>query len=147
MKLDTLISKLREDMSREYAHWHFYMEAAMNVRGLHREELSEFFLEAAAGEMKHIKEFGNLLIGLGSPISGTVAPYVSGVTCPKALLKAALEMEEDVVKRYVARMDEACDLQDNGAIDKIHGRFIEIFLENQILDSRTDADNIREMIK
>ena len=30
---------------------------------------------------------------------------------------------------------------------KRHGRYVEIFLEDQILDSRGDADHIREMLK
>jgi len=146
MNLTDLISSLQEDMSREYAHWHFYMQASMTVQGLHRAEYSEFFAESAAGEMKHISEFGKLIIGLGGEVFPAVAP-VPQATDPRELLNLALTLEEEVVSNYVERQDQAEELENNGGSDKVAGRFVQLFLDAQILDSRTDADNIREMLK
>ncbi len=55
-------------------------------------------------------------------------------------------MEDQVVSNYVQRINEACKLQENGSDDEIDGKYIELFLEDQILDSRKDADNIRMML-
>lgn len=153
MNLEKLIDLLNEDLSREYSHWHFYMQASTSVTGLHREELSEFFLEEASGEMKHIEEFKRLLNGLicrrqiAKPVGTKVADFKSNLSCPKEILEEALRMEEEVVSNYIKRIDDACSLQENGGDDKIDGKYIELFLEDQILDSRSDADNIRMMIK
>lgn len=147
MTLEKFIDLLNEDLEREYSHWHFYINAAARVVGLHREELSEFFLNEAKGEMVHIGQFQHMIIGLDGAPTVKVADFVSDLTCPKALLVAALAIEDEVVEKYVQRMDDAVELQKNGGVDKVHGRYVEIFLEDQILDSRTDADNIREMIK
>lgn len=147
MTLQQMIDLLNSDLEREYSHWHFYINAAANVVGLHREELSEFFTKEAGGEMAHIGQFKRVIIGLGGKPSVEVAQFADSSTDPTDLLMEALEMEDEVVANYVQRMDDAIKLQENGGIDKVHGRYIEIFLEDQILDSRGDADHIREMIK
>jgi len=147
MTLEDLINLLNEDLSKEYAHWSFYIQAATRVTGLNREELSEFLLKEAAGEMKHIEEFKRLIIGLGGNPTTHVGPYNSDACTPSIILAEALKMEDEVVERYVYRIDDAIELQGNGGKDKVNGKYIELFLEEQILDSRADADHIREMLK
>lgn len=153
MNIEELTRLLITDLSNEYAHWHFYMQAATNVRSLHRQEISEFFLEQAAGEMKHIEEFRRLIQGistrrgLGLQVPSTVAEFKTGLNCPKDLLRAALEMEDKVVGNYVLRHSQAEILASNGLEDSIDGTYVGLFLEDQILDSRGDADNIREMLE
>lgn len=152
MNLENLIDLLNDDLSREYSHWHFYMSAASSVRGLHREELREFFLEEAKGEMQHVQEFRNLIQGLitrrnlNKKINELPCEYVSGLTKPEDILKEALRMEDEVVKNYVERITHASKLQENGGEDEVDGKYVELFLEDQAQDSRHDADNIREML-
>ena len=146
VSLTQLIDLLNEDLTREYAHWHFYINAAVRVKGLHRAEYSEFFQKAAAGEMTHIQQFGNLILGLGGIPRSDVASFRNDITDPIELLEEALRFEKEVVENYVQRMDQAVSMQDNGGEDRIHGRYIEIFLEDQILDSRGDVDEIRQML-
>lgn len=156
MTLLELIDKLNVDLTREYAHWHFYMSAAVAVCGLHREEYQEYFLDEAKGEMEHIHEFGKLIMGLGG-IPTTEVSYFSK-TCreswlasaddhAKWLLRRALELEEEVVRQYVQRMDDAEELEKNGGMDKVHGRYVHIFLEDQILDSRGAVDKLKEILR
>jgi len=154
MKLRELVQLLTADLMNEYAHWHFYVQAATSVSGLHRQEIREFFIEQAESEMKHVDEFRRMIQGLvtrrGLEISIPNYPseFKQGLSCPKALLKAALEMEDQVVSNYVTRKSQAESLVDEGdADDAIDSTYIALFLEDQILDSRGDADNIREMIK
>lgn len=145
MTLAELINKLNDDLSREYAHWHFYMYAASCVQGLHREEFKELFLKEAEGEMEHITAFSDLIVGLG----GVPAFLPSELNFPtnrkvESFLKEALKLEEEVVKNYVERMDEAEELIGE---DKVHGRYIHIFLEDQILDSRAAVDNYKQLLE
>ena len=148
MTLSEIINRLNEDLQREYAHWHFYLSAATAVTGLHREELSEFFLEAAQSEMKHIEQFRRLIIGLGGTptrdgLVGCQQPF--NLNRPEELIDEALRMELEVVDFYVQRIEDAEALYDAG--DRANGKYIEIFLEDQLLDSRSDADNLKEMRK
>lgn len=149
-----LVNLLLEDLANEYAHWHFYMQAATNVSGLHRQEISEFFKEQAAGEMEHVEQFRRMIQGIitrrgfKTEIPSKVAEFKRGLSCPKELLEAALEMEENVVANYVARKKQAEILADGEDMeDSIDATYIALFLEDQILDSRSDADNIREMLR
>ena len=62
---EDIIALLNSDLRNEYAHMHFYLNSAIIIKGLHREELREFLLESAASEMVHVREFGDLILGLG----------------------------------------------------------------------------------
>lgn len=149
MTKDEIVNLLKEDLKREYAHWHFYMAAAMQVTGLHREEYQEFFMKEAAGEMAHIKEFGDLIIGLGGELNHDVADFQSkiiGRRDPVELLAHAMCMETEVVYQFVARMDQAEGLEQNSKQDKIDGRYIQIFLEDQMMDSRKTVDHLNQIL-
>ncbi len=153
LTLTEMIDNLNVDLAEEYFHWHFYMHYSTLVQGLHREEISEFLLKEAKGEMEHIEEFKRLIIGLGGipvvSINNRRKAWLDStvLTDPKDILSSALAMEDEVVTSYVFRIDDAQKLQQNGGKDKVDGKYIELFLEEQILNSRGDADNIREMIK
>jgi len=148
LHITDLIDKLNDALSREYAHWHYYTHAAICVTGLHREEFQEFFLKEAAGEAEHIHEFGRLIMGLGGVPTTNVYPYPQfDEGTLKSWLEGAYAIEQDVVGRYVDLMDEAEEFEQNGGPDKVHGRYVHIFLEDQILDSRKAVDHIKELLK
>lgn len=153
MNIEQMVDLLIGDLANEYAHMHFYMQAATSIRGLHRQEIGEFFSEQASSEMKHVDEFRRLIQGiitrrgLDRKVPSAVAEFKEDSTCPKELLQAAMEMEDQVVLNYVTRHSQAENLASNGAEDAIDGTYVALFLEDQILDSRGDADNIREILK
>lgn len=152
MTIKEMVELLKGDLANEYAHWHFYMQAATSVRGLHREEISEFFLEQAASEMKHIEQFRRLIQGLISrrgldtEVPNAVGDFKSGMSDPAELLRAALEMENQVVANYVLHHAQAEEMAESEK-DPVDGMYVALFLEDQILDSRGDADNILEMLE
>jgi len=140
MTKEEMIQKLNGDLSNEYMHMNFYLHHAATVQGLHRSEIGEYLLEHAQSEMKHVHEFSKVIIGMGGKLNyffRTIKYFVD----PQEILEYALSMEDEVVANYVERMADAREL---GGVD---GSYIEIFLEDQILDSRGDADNLREMVK
>jgi len=138
MKIDLGI--LNSDLSNEYKHWHFYMHSAIVVKGLHRAELREFFLEQAASEMKHIQQFGEMIQGLGGKPTAVASSFPVDLEQPKEILQYAYDMEMEVVKNYAQRMVEGEEI---GGVD---GSWMHVFYETQLQDSREDADNIKEML-
>lgn len=153
--MEELVKLLIGDLANEYAHWHFYIQASTNVRGLHRQEISEFFKEQATSEMEHVEQFRRMIQGIitrrglkSYDVPSEVAGFKKGLSCPKELLEAALEMEDGVVRNYVERRAQA-ELLVSGddPEDSIDATYVSLFLEDQILDSRSDADNIREMLR
>ena len=146
MNLEKMLELLNSDLSNEYMHWHFYMHAAMKIQGLHRQEVQELLLQEATGEMKHVEEFGRLIVGLGGSPTTVVTSFPNHLVKSKEILEEALRFEDEVVENYALRIDQAQELQ--GVDDqKANGKYIELFLEEQILASRADADHLREMVK
>ena len=146
ISLSQITEALNDDLSREYSHMHFYLHASIVVRGIHREEYSELFQGEAQSEMNHVSQFAKLILGLGGKPKADVAHFRTDITDPMELVEEAMRMEKEVVENYVTRMEEAVQLQENGGDDKIHGRYIEIFLEDQVMHSREDIDNFREIL-
>lgn len=139
-KLEKMLGLLNSDLSNELKHMHFYLYHASSIKGLHREELREFLLEEAGSEMKHVHEFQNLIIGLGG-CPTTKANTFKCWTDAHTILKDALDMENEVVDNYTVRIE-----QGNELLNKTNARWLEVFLEEQIMHSRSDADNIRQML-
>lgn len=140
MTKEHLISLLNSDLVNEYKHMHFYLFSSFVVQGLHRQELAEFLYDSAKSEMEHIKEFSHVIIGMGGV---PICPYrsIPHLTNAKDILQYALDMENEVVSNYTQR------IVDTNVLGGIEGKFIEIFLENQLLDSKNDAIHIEQMLK
>lgn len=148
MTKNEFIDKLNMDLRGEYRHFLFYLYHSSVVRGLHRHEIGELLYEHAQSEMSHISEFSKTIIGLGEkPYCVTdesiynTADFFPHFEKPEDIIAYALQMEDEVVANYAARMKETSCLQEPDAT------FVSLFLEEQILDSRKDADEFREMLK
>lgn len=140
MTKQEMMDLLNSDIRNEYTHFHFYLQSAIMVGGLHREEIREFLLESAASEMGHIKEFGDLIVGLGGIPESMPNAFPANLVSPTEILTYALSMEENVVANYVSRINQTVEL---GGVD---GKWIELFLEGHVQDSRSDLDNIKRML-
>lgn len=136
-----MIELLNGDLANEYKHFHFYINAAARVVGLHRKELKEFFLEQAESEMKHISQFADMIVGLGGIPTVQVNDFPSDLKEPQMLLLAALKMEKEVLGNFYERIKQA------ESIDELDGRWVVIFLEGQIEDTRQDVDELMQMVQ
>lgn len=148
MTKEDLISLLVEDTLNEYQHMLFYLNSACHIKGFAREEIGEFLANEARDEMNHVEEFTKLLIEIGGSNVvksalmqiNTKIDFLDDLEDPKRILKYVLSMEEKVVERYTQRMEDAMSV---GGVD---GRFVEIFLEDQILDSKKTAAHVRMLL-
>lgn len=142
MNKEEFVQLMKNDLRNELKHMLFYLVNSSTVQGFHRLELREFLEEAASGEMEHVKQFTRFLVDLGGyseiPHPSITYPVL---TSPVGILKFALEMENEVVKNYTERLAD-CD-----AFGGEDGVALRIFYEDQIMDSRTDANELRQMIK
>lgn len=147
MNKEKMIELLNADLKNEWKHLRFYLYHASAIVGLHAEEYKELLLKEAAGEMAHITEFSDLIIGLGGTASSESNDFPL-LTDPKDIVLYALEMEEEVVANYVKRMKDANELSLSlEGNDSVDGQWIEIFLEGQIQKSREDVDKYRQILR
>lgn len=140
VELSCLIEKLNSDLKNEWKHLKFYLHHASRITGLHCEEYKEFLLKSAASEMEHVTAFSDLITGLGG-IPTKESNEFPSLEAPEEILSYAANMEEEVFENYHIRMNEAEDLNNSD------GRWIIIFLEDQMKDSRQDLDHLKQILK
>lgn len=139
MTLPEVINLLLGDLRNEWKHLRFYLHHASAITGPHAEEYKEVFLKEAASEMEHVTEFSDLLWGLGgnpTPASNDFPLFID----VRGALAYALEMEQEVVKNYAERIEQAETLPNPV------GRWITIFLEDQINHSQRDVDRYKRLL-
>lgn len=140
MENEQLIEFLQEDLKNERKHLSAYTQYAVQLTGLHREELREFCETQAADELKHVTEFSELIVHLGGTPDVETNPYPSDLTCPTSIVKAIVEMEDEVADNYAKRLKSTEDY-DNAATAYTH-----LFYEEQLLDSWKTAREVQKMI-
>ena len=143
MNKKELISKLNNDLVNEYTHMHFYLHSSFLVEGTYRHEVAEWLVEHAESEFKHIQEFAKVIVGLGG-IPRHEHKNFPDLTDPHAIFLYAQTLEQEVVVNYVQRMEEVVGGND---LDPCDAKYVELFLEDQILDSRGDLDEIAQFLK
>lgn len=141
MTTEQMIDLLNKDLRNEWKHLRFYLYHASAVVGLHCAEYKELFLKEAAGEMAHVTAFSDLIVGMGGVATHEANDFPL-MTKPEEIMTYALNMEREVVKNYVERMQQT-HLMD----DAVHAQWLEIFLEGQIQDSREDVDHFQQIVK
>lgn len=139
MTIAQMVELLNQDLRNEWKHLRFYLLHASSISGPHAEEYKEVFLEEAASEMKHVTEFSDMIYGLGGVATSESNDFPVFTSVLDAL-GYAYEMETEVVKNYVERIRQAEELPDPD------GRWIVIFLEDQINHSRRDADRYKRLL-
>jgi len=137
---EALINLLNEDLKNEWKHHCFYLHNASTITGLHAREYKEFLIEQSKSELEHVLQFSDLIVGLGGTPTSSVNPFPT-LTDVTEILNFSLKMEEEVVENYTKRIEQAENL---GGPD---GKWISIFLESQIEDSRKDLDELRQILK
>lgn len=138
-----LIDMLQEDLRNERKHLLFYIQAASLVSGPHRKEVNEFFLEEAAGELKHVADFSKMIVRLGGIPNTDVSSFDEAKEKNlETLLKQAFEMEQKVAKTYESRLKSIENLKNQNSDSTV----ISLFYEDQIVDSWETAKEIQLMI-
>lgn len=140
MNIADMTDLLNADLRNEYKHMNFYLYHSTSLVGLHAEEYKEIFAEEAKSEMGHIQQFSNLLWGLGVKPNHYGSEIVL-FTDVRQALQYAHDMEAEVVANYAKRLAQ-CDELLEGA-DR---RWIEVFLEDQLMHSRQDVDRFARLL-
>lgn len=135
MTREEMIELLNGDLRNEWKHMRFYLHHASVVTGLHAREYKCMLREHAESELKHIGQFSDLIFGLGGRPTHESAdfPPLHGV---QDILEFALRMEQEVVANYTKRILQA------EALGGPDGKYVELFLERQLEDSRGDVDEL-----
>lgn len=140
-----LVAKLNEDLKNEWKHLKFYAHHASAVIGLHAHEYKELMTEQASSELNHVIQFSDLIVGLGGWPTTDSNDFPS-FEQPRDIIAYAIAMENEVVQNYTNRIAELNNIPDTDDT-RAHKKWVEIFLEKQIEDSRQDLDHFKQILK
>jgi ferritin len=143
MNKEQLIRKLNSDLVNEYTHMHFYLQSSFLVEGTYRHEVSEWLVEHATSECLHIQQFAKVIVGLGGMPAANHHDFPR-LTDPHEIFLYAQHLEGEVVTNYAHRMEEIVSSKE---LDIEDAKYVELFLEDQLLDSRGDLDEIKQFLK
>jgi ferritin len=148
MNNEELVFKLNADLMNEYTHMHFYLHSSFLVEGTYREEVADWLVKHATSEFLHIQQFAKMIVGLGGIPIGSVPAFCykmfPDLTDPHEIFLYAQQLEREVVTNYVQRMEEVVRSKE---LDPCDAKYVELFLEDQVLDSRGDLDEIKQFLK
>ena len=114
----TLIEGLNQDLAHEYQAIIMYNTYAAAVTGVHRNELSSFFMAEVGDELEHARFLADKITALGgTPV--TSAADVQYTTVPRQMVENAARAEEETIARYVQRMKQAEAFGDYGLAAKL----------------------------
>lgn len=122
----------------------FYLTNSGSIKGIDAIEYIEMFADEAQEEMNHVKEFQDMIVGVGGDLNCLEAhghEKFEIFTSPSESLKYALMMEEEVVDNYVNRIEHLDQLT-----DKVVKRWLEVFYEKQIEKSQADVDKYKRLL-
>jgi bacterioferritin (cytochrome b1) len=134
------VKLMNQDLKNELKHMFFYLYSSFSVHGLHRLELGKFLQNAAKSELEHVQEFAKFIVDLGGSPEHVPNDFFPLYGDPKLILQSALDMENEVLKNYTERLHHTDML---GGED---GSALHIFYEDQIMDSRKDANELRQLL-
>lgn len=158
MYISSLIELLNSDLKNEYKHMHYYLYYASLFTGSHHDSLQKLFLEQAKSEMNHIHQFSKLIVGLDGIPTSEANPINPNLNNAKSIIFNAIEMEEEVVFNFVQRCKDAESLTNSNmtvgagwsetiSLGHVTSKYVQIFLEEQIQDSRSDIDHLKQIYK
>lgn len=144
MTKESLVKLLQEDLYNEVKHMNFYLRAATEVEGLHREELREFFLKEAHEELDHVSQFSTLISYLGGIVDHNAQIFWTFGHNPYSILQEAIRMEQQVATNYAFRLQQTeAPAYDIGSFTpKLYDPAIataHVFYEDQIKNSQYTA--------
>lgn len=115
----TLIEGLNRDLAHEYQAIMMYNTYAAAVSGVHRKELSDFFLTEVADEVEHARFLAQKITALGGQPVTSAADF-EYTESPREMVEIVARAEEETIERYVERMKQAEAYGDYGLAGKLH---------------------------
>lgn len=106
VSVEELVSGLNVDLAHEYQAIITYIVYAATVRGIHRQELREFFEAEIPDELRHAQFLAQKIAALNGQPVVEPAPVPAAHT-PREMLERILQLEEETVRRYTERLKQA----------------------------------------
>jgi bacterioferritin len=133
----TLIDNLNQDLANELAAVIQYTVYAAKATGPYRPQLAAFFLAEVADEQLHAQYLANKVVALGGEPTTVPAP-VKAARNNREMLEAVLEAEQEAVRGYTERAEQADAYGDKGLV---------VQLEDMVRDESGHSEETARMLR
>ena len=137
MDKQTLIDHLNNDLAGELSAIIKYITYAAKATGPYRPQLVTFFLEEVADEQLHAQFLANKIVALGGEPTTKPRP-VPPANSNREMLKAVLAAEQQAVKDYSQRAEEADAYGDKGLV---------VQLEDMVRDESGHSEETERILR
>ena len=148
MNFVEIVELVNSDLENEWKHLTFYLKSSAVIRGVHRNHLSPFLFQQAQSELEHVLAFSKQVVALGgSPVTASTRELLIPFYAEE-IIDNAIVLEQEVVITYTKRkrdLEALLDNYDSKESAKIQNLIL--FYEEQIEDSHTDLNELREMAR
>jgi bacterioferritin (cytochrome b1) len=136
-----MIERLNEVLKHERQHFNYYLQASMEISGLERQYLKPLFEKEMAGELEHIRLFGDKIVALGGKPDTEALPFALPSSA-KAILDRAVTMEREVLRVYHHFYEEA-----ETYADLFGDLSIVLLLEENIEHTTADVEEMEKLLR
>lgn len=143
LTLPKFLQLMNDDLQNEWTHLQFYLYHASHITGLHAEEYKEFFTDAAKGELEHVQQFLDRLLGLNFALPNQSGKKFPVFTKVEDALWHAIQLEEEVAVNYTLRLSQ---LERLASAHPVAAKYLSLFYEDQLQDSYEDAEKMRRIM-
>ncbi len=137
MDKQTLIDHLNEDLAGELGAIIQYLTYAAKVGGPYRPQLAQFFLAEVADEQQHAQFLANKIVALGGEPTTKPRPVPAART-NREMVEAVLAAEQQAVKDYTQRAEEAEAFGDKGLV---------VQLEDMVRDESNHSEETERILR
>lgn len=137
MDKQTLIDHLNDDLAGELSAIIQYLTYAAKATGPYRPELAAFFLAEVTDEQTHAQFLANKIVALGGEPTTEPRP-VPPASSNRQMLEAVLAAEQQAIKDYTQRAQEAEQFGDKGLV---------VQLEDMVRDETGHSEETERMLR
>jgi bacterioferritin (cytochrome b1) len=143
---ERMLISLNNILRNERQHFNFYLQATMELRGMERLYLLPLFEKEMAGELQHMRAFGDKIVALGGKPTmesrNFTLDYLLFMPQSRWLLEQAIKMEREVLEVY----HEAYTLAEEYAV-VFKDKSIVLLLEENIEHTTHDVEEMEKLLK
>lgn len=136
MDLNQFVQALQKDLASEFVAITHYLTYAATIKGINRQELSEYFKSTAYDELEHAQWFADKIAVFGGTPQIVCQPAAEANT-PQDMVSISLKLEAQTVQNYTQRVAQA---------EALGLRALAVDIENILTDELEHRDELAMLL-
>jgi len=140
-----MVRELQNVLMHERKHFNFYLQSSLEIRGMERLYLKPLLEKEMAGELEHIRMFGDKIVALGGKPTDAAHDFclsrLGEALSAHTILLKAVKMEREVLVVYHALYPKA-----EKFAEAFNDMSIVLMLEDNIEHTTADVEEMEKIL-